>query len=174
MARPRGKSPNPIVLDRERQVVALRRQGFTWQDIADQVGYSSPSGASEAYYRASYRVVTEDVQAIRELENDRLDLLFSSVWEQALAGDHKATDTCLRIMSRRAKLLGLDTPVSQRVEVTPTYDTSTIQAELQRIIKATERAAELGLDLLAEANYAENKDTLKAQIKELNNGNWAP
>lgn len=174
MARPRGKAPNPTVLDRERQVVSLRRQGLTWQDIADQTGYSSPSGASEAYYRASYRVVSVDVEALRQLENDRLDLLFSSVWEQALAGDYKATDACLKIMSRRAKLLGLDAPVSQKIEITPTYDKSAIEAELQRIIQATERAAELGLDLVDEASYTENKDTLKAQIEEMNNGNWTP
>lgn len=174
MARPRGKAPNPTVLDRERQVVSLRRRGLTWQDIADKTGYSSPSGASEAYYRASYRVVSEEVEAIRELENDRLDLLFSAVWEQALAGDYKATDTCLKIMCRRAKLLGLDAPVRQKIEITPTYDKSTIEEELQRIIQATERAAELGLDLVDEASYTENKETLKAQIKELNNGNWTP
>jgi hypothetical protein len=172
MARPRGKAPNPEVLDRERQVVMLRRQGLIWQDIADQVGYSSASGASDAYYRASYRVVADDVEAIRQLENERLDLLFASAWEQAIDGDFKATDICLKIMSRRAKLLGLDTPVSQRIETTPNYDASTIREEVNRITRAYDRAKELGINLEDDASYAVNKYPLKAKIEELNNDKW--
>ena len=168
MARPRGKAPQPSVLDRERQVVALRRQGLTWQVIADQVGYSSPSGASDAYYRASYRVVADDVEGIRKLENDRLDLLFAAVWEQALAGDQKATEVCIKIMSRRARLLGLDAPVSQKIEVKPSYDASTIQEEVLRISRAYERAKELGINLEDDESYVVNKEELKTQISELN------
>jgi hypothetical protein len=147
MPRPRGKTPTPQVLDRERQVTALRRQGLTWEKIAQQAGYKSPSGASEAYLRASARVVTEDVQTIRQLENDRLDLLFNAIWEQALAGDPKAVEACLKVMTRRARLLGLDTPPEHRVTLTQTWTGEQVKAEVQQILRAFDKAKELGIDL---------------------------
>lgn len=54
------------------------------------------------------RFVQEDIEEIRRLENDRVHHLFHALWDKALAGDHKAVDTCLRVMAWRAKLLGLD------------------------------------------------------------------
>lgn len=163
MGRPRGKAPNPTVLDKERQVVALRRQGLVWQDIADQVGYSSPSGASEAYYRASYRVVAEDITALRELENERLDYLFASVWERALAGDIQATETCLKIMSRRSKLLGLDRKPEILREPLQTYDVDSIQHELQRFLRERDVIQELGIDIESD-DYSETIARLKSRI----------
>jgi hypothetical protein len=160
VARPRGQAPNPIVLDKERQVVALRRAGLIWADIANQVGYSSPSGASEAFYRASYRVVKEDIETLRELENERLDYLFAAVWERALAGDNQATETCLKIMSRRSKLLGLDRKPETRQETAQTYDVDSIQYELQRFIKERNVIEELGIDVESD-DYAETIARLK-------------
>lgn len=158
MARPRGKAPSPTVLDKERQVVALRRQGLTWQEIAEQVGYASASGASEAYYRASTRVVVENIEELRALENDRLDNLFAAVWEQALQGDNKALDSCLKIMTRRAKLLGLDAKVEHRVELNQNYyDAESIDQGVRRIQRAYEKAIELGIDLDEDTNSTVNK-----------------
>lgn len=147
MPRPKGKTPTPQVLDRERLVTSLRRQGLTWEQIAQQAGYKSPSGASEAYLRASARIVAEDVQTLRQLENDRLDLLFNAIWDKALAGDNEAIETCLKIMTRRAKLLGLDTPPEHRLTVTQTWTGEQVQTEVQQILKAFAKAKELGLHL---------------------------
>jgi hypothetical protein len=147
MARPKGKTPTPQVLDRERLVTALRRKGHTWEEIAEKAGYKSPSGASEAYLRASSRVVVEDVQIIRKLENDRLDLLFNAVWDQALAGDTKAVEICLKVMTRRARLLGLDSPPEHRVTVHETWTREEVDAGVQDILRAFDKAKELGIDL---------------------------
>jgi len=150
MARPRGRAPKPQVLDKERRVVSLRREGLTWDQIAKEIGYASPSGASDAYYRASYRVVQEDVEQIRQLENDRLDFLFNAVWDSALEGDHKAVDSCLRIMTRRAKLLGLDNRQVTKVTFTNETDFSDLDKDVLRISRAFDKAQELGLDLFEE------------------------
>jgi hypothetical protein len=123
---------------------------LTWDQIAKEIGYASPSGASDAYYRASYRVVQEDVEQIRQLENDRLDFLFNAVWDSALEGDHKAVDSCLRIMTRRAKLLGLDNRQVTKVTFTNETDFSDLDKDVLRISRAFDKAQELGLDLFEE------------------------
>lgn len=134
--RPAGRAPKPEVVDKEQKVVALRRQGLTWDAIAREVGYKDPSGAQVAYMRASSRVVKEDIDAIRQTESERLDIAQSAIWNQVLAGDNQSINTLLRIMERRAKLIGLDQPVRIQAEVV-TYDGNAVRAELERIILAS-------------------------------------
>lgn len=126
------KSPDPLVLEREVQIVKLRRQGHTWDEIAQQLGYADKSGPQKAYLRAAARVVQEDIQDIRALEAERLDNLQNAYWLDAMAGDVPAGTQVLRIMERRAKLLGLDSPIKQQVEVI-TYDASNISEHLRTI-----------------------------------------
>jgi len=47
---------------------------------------------------------------LRALELLRLDELLNALWDTAIAGDLKAVDRVLKVMERRAKLLGLDAP----------------------------------------------------------------
>jgi len=108
--RPAGKAPSPEVLDKEVQVVSLRRQGLTWDQISDRVGYSSPSSSRDAYLRASRRVMRDDLEDIRNLELDRLDVAMSGIWIGVQNGDPQSVLLMLKIMDRRAKLLALDAP----------------------------------------------------------------
>jgi hypothetical protein len=134
--RPAGQLPAPEVLDKEAQVVSLRRQGMTWQEIASAVGYASPSGASDAYARASRRVVAEDVESLRLLESERLDYLHASHWEKALEGDIKSTEIILKVMDRRSRLLGLDAPARKQVEQANTFpEPFEIDAQVDRLIR---------------------------------------
>lgn len=136
--RPRGKQPKPEVIDREQEVVKLRRGGLTWDMIGQRVGLTA-SGAYNAYERSLKRVVVEDVEAIRKLETERLDIAQSAIWGNVLLGDNASITSLLRIMERRAKLLGLDQPVRLQAEVV-TYDANSIEAELARIYAATRTA----------------------------------
>lgn len=131
--RPRGGIPNPEVVAKEQEVVKLRRGGLTWDLIAERVGYSNPSGAYRAYQKALERVVAEDINAIRELETERLDLAQSAIWGKVLQGDNPSIANLLRIMERRAKLLGLDQPTRIQAEVI-SYDGNSVRAELERIL----------------------------------------
>lgn len=108
--RPAGKAPTPEVIDKEQQVLKLRRQGYTWDAISHQVGYSSPSSSRDAYLRASRRIIHEDLEEVRKLELDRLDIALKSIWSTVESGDIQAINTMLRIMERRAKMLALDAP----------------------------------------------------------------
>ncbi len=110
--------PEPEQLDRELKVLELRRAGLTWQRIAEQVGYADHSGAYLAYKRALKRVLQQPAEELRQAEIDRLDRLQLAAWPNAMKGDNSAIATVLRIMERRAKLLGLDMPVKIAQDVT--------------------------------------------------------
>ena len=110
--------PEPEQLDRELKVLELRRAGLTWQRIAVQVGYADHSGAYLAYKRALKRVIQQPAEELRQAEIDRLDRLQLAAWPKAMQGDNSAIATVLRIMERRAKLLGLDMPVKIAQDVT--------------------------------------------------------
>ena len=141
----RKRTPPPEIVAKETEVVKLRRGGLTWDAIAERMGYAYPAAAHAAYKRAAARVVHEDVEAIRRIESERLDVVQSAVWGKALGGDIPAVQTVIRIMERRSKLLGLDAPIKQQVEVT-TYDGETIDREVARLIDLLDSSAPRALD----------------------------
>jgi hypothetical protein len=130
------KANDPEVLAKEAEVVKLRRGGLTWDLIAERVGYSHAASAQKAFERSLVRVVADDVNAIRALETERLDLAQSAIWGKVLQGDNPSISNLLRIMERRAKLLGLDQPTRIQAEVV-TYDPDSVRAELARFITLT-------------------------------------
>ena len=110
--------PSPELIDREHKVLDLRRAGMTWQKIAEQVGYADHTGAYAAYKRAMKRTLQEPADELRQGEVDRLDRLQLAIWPKALRGDVSAISTVLRIMERRARMLGLDMPIKIDQDVT--------------------------------------------------------
>lgn len=128
-----SKVPDPELVDREIKVLELRRAGLTWAAIAEQTGYADATGAYAAYKRAIKRVMDEPADDVRKQELDRLDRLQVAVWNRALKGDDKAINTVLRLMERRARLLGLDAAQRIQAEVV-TYDGNRdIDGEIERI-----------------------------------------
>ena len=101
--------------DRQRLAVEARRAGAAYDDIARQLGYRDKSGAYRAVRAGLAKALREPADDLRALELARLDRLQLAHWQKAAAGDAAATHTVLKIMERRAKLLGLDAPI--RVDV---------------------------------------------------------
>jgi hypothetical protein len=130
---------------KEAEVVKLRRGGLTWDLIAKQVGYKHGSSAQDAYVRASQRIVRDDIEAIRKMEEDRLDMAQASIWSKVMQGDIPAINSFLRIQERRAKLLGLDQPTRQQIEVTQ-YDGDTIDTEVRRLVELLNSSSESQVD----------------------------
>lgn len=127
------RNPKPEVVDRERQVLELRRGGATYDEIARATGYATAQGAYLAYGRALKRTLIDaGSEEVREMELDRLDRLQRSYWFKALAGDEKATDRVLKIMEHRARYLGLYAPAKMQLEAM-VYDPTTIEGEVQRL-----------------------------------------
>ena len=112
-----SKVPDPELVDREIKVLELRRAGLTWQRISEEAGYADASGAYLAYKRAIKRTMQQPADELREQELDRIDRLQLALWPKAMKGDNASINTIVRLMERRARLLGLDTPIKIQQDV---------------------------------------------------------
>lgn len=94
----------------ERHVAALklRREGKTYAEIATELKFNDKAAAHKAIMSELERAVKEPTEAVMALELERCDALIAAAWPDAMAGDPKAIHAILRVMDRRAKLLGLD------------------------------------------------------------------
>lgn len=120
---------------RER-VLQLRLSGASYREIGAVVGVN----ASTAYRHVRKAIAAiekrcaEQAAEIRRLELERLDALQMALWPRALNGDEKATRQVLRVMERRAALLGLDEAA----------ETERTVAEVLATLLASRRAELLG------------------------------
>ena len=99
--------------ERDLECLQLRLRGDTFDKIATQMGL--PGGRGQAYRifsRAMQRTNREAPRELRQLEDQRLDALWRIMWPKAQTGSCRSVDRCLAIMDRRAKLLGLNLPVT--------------------------------------------------------------
>ena len=74
---------------------------------------------------------------MRMLELRRLDAMLERVWVLTETGSPKAIETVLKIMKRRARLMGLDAPHEHKVETRNAYDIdweALTDRQLERII----------------------------------------
>ena len=95
---------------RHLQALELRKAGATYQAIADQLGYANARGAHKAVASALKATLREPADEVRDLEVARLDAMLLPLWRRVQQGDERAVDRALKIMERRARLLGLDAP----------------------------------------------------------------
>lgn len=111
--------------ERARMAVQLRAQRLTFEQIAAQAGYASPGAARNAIQRELQRNMVQDTDHLRREELAMLDLLHAAIWPMAVPPDDAkdakgkpaksnlfAVDRIIQISERRAKLMGLDVPVS--------------------------------------------------------------
>ena len=95
---------------RDARVVRLFLAGLSYRDIGAAVGLRSPTSVGDIVKRelgredARHRVLAEHVG---ELYVERHEALLLAHWPAALAGDHKATETCLRVLDAQARFHGL-------------------------------------------------------------------
>jgi hypothetical protein len=97
-------------VEKERQALELRKAGVTFDVIAQRLGYAHPSGAYRAVMSGIQKTLQQPADELRQLELARLDAMLTGLWTGARQGNHSAVMSVLRIMERRAKLLGLDAP----------------------------------------------------------------
>lgn len=108
----RGKGGAGILAMQRDQAVKLRIQGATFAEIGKLLTPPvTESWARRLVVQALESSRPENVAQLRKLEQERLDRLIFAVWAKALRGDTQAVLSVLRIMERRAKLLGLDAPM---------------------------------------------------------------
>lgn len=110
---------------KRQQVMTMRLGGATFEQIATQVGYSDAPKAYLEYKKAMDEAIQPVADEIRYEELRRLDRMILTWWPKALGAANtdpspKAADIVFKCMDKRAKLLGLDAPIKQEVELT--YD----------------------------------------------------
>jgi len=93
------------LVEKETTIIELRQEGYIWREIAVMVDMSI-AGVAKAYKRALTRHPHATIDEHRELELDRLDTLQRTFWKSAVAGNPRAADFVLRVIDKRAKLLG--------------------------------------------------------------------
>lgn len=107
--------PSTLTNEERRQLaVNLRKQGNDYQTIGNALGITRQA-AHKMVKRALDRIratTEEDAQTIIDLEAQRLDDIMVTMMVEATKAepDYFAVDRVLKIMERRAKLLGLDKP----------------------------------------------------------------
>ena len=94
----------------------LRRKGFNYSQIAEKLEVARVTACR--YVLSEIENLADQCQEgakhVRDLELQRLDDLYLVARKAIAEGSETAIDRCLRIMERRAKLLGLD--AAERVE----------------------------------------------------------
>jgi len=92
--------------------VELRAQRLTYQEIADRVGYGSPTACRDAILRELSRVVVSAVEHLRTEELDMLNRMHSECWQLFMDKSNRsrlfAADRLISISEARRKLMGMD------------------------------------------------------------------
>jgi hypothetical protein len=155
---------NLELIEKERTIIELRTEGYVWREIAVIVSMST-AGAHRAYKRAMTRVIVPTIEEHRELEMDRLDTLQRTYWQPAVNGNLRAADFVLRVIDKRAKLLGLDAPLKVQAEVV-TYDGTDLDREVERYARLIEAGAfaEGGVATITELPYQSEQVDMEAQV----------
>lgn len=92
------------------KALTLRKAGASYQAIADALGYATSMGAWKAVKSALKKTLQEPADELRQLELARLDDMAKAIAPHVAAGNLTAIDRNLKIMERRARLIGLDAP----------------------------------------------------------------
>lgn len=78
---------NPDTAKNDARAADLRAEGWTYQRIADELGYASKSGAIDAVRRAMRDVTREAGEKLLAVHMDRLETLYEAALE-VLEADH--------------------------------------------------------------------------------------
>ena len=182
MAYRRGKGAKVETTELKQKILALRRRGLSFAKIGEELGYAG-NYCHRLCADALKSIVYEDAHALRILESERLDEMYTNVMG-VLEDEHylvnagcivyqeipdldedgnkqydedtgelltlmvpmkdtapilQSVDRLLKIMERRAKLMGLDKPV----KVAHTDPTGEKEATSKKELTEEELAAEL-------------------------------
>lgn len=125
---------------------------MTYRQIAARMGWGHPTSAMRAVESALDRQPFEDAARVRQVEAEKLDILEQAGWRH-LRMDHLTVshgkviyvddialidegaklagiDRVLKVMERRAKLLGLDAPTRHILEV---LDADTVDSAILKL-----------------------------------------
>lgn len=119
MTGPRSKTGSGALKsqDHAARAVTMRRRGLTYDAIGRALGMTRQSAHAlvQGAMKAAAAELKEEATEVVALDLARLDELHRVAWKAAKGGDLAAMDRVLKVMERRAKLLGLDAPTRSEV-----------------------------------------------------------
>lgn len=121
--------------ERAKQAVNLRIAGATFAQIGERIGVSTQAAHKMVvkHLDETRRLTAESAEQLRDMELKRLDAMQAALWPDAMRGDEQKVDRVIRIMGRRAALLGLDAPAKQEITYTDAELNGAIERELAQL-----------------------------------------
>lgn len=113
-----SKAQQAAVAERRAKAVQMRIAKVDYQTIADKLGYSSRGAACQDVSRAFERNRAEEgrsVDLLRDQEIAGLDRAQAAIWPRVLGGELAAVDTYIRLVTRRCRILGIDSAQDIRI-----------------------------------------------------------
>jgi orotate phosphoribosyltransferase-like protein len=89
------------------RAVELKTSGYTYSQVAAELGYTSRGTAYNVVTKALRDQTAEAVTDLRDLENARLDALQVALWDAAMTGDVSAAVAVVKIVQARVRLNAL-------------------------------------------------------------------
>ncbi len=108
--RPNCSNTSPLAIKTElkkKEALEYRLQSYSFKEIAEAMKCSVPT-AFRYVANALHEIARESAEQVLVLEAAKLDMMESAIAAAAFGGDINAQVQVLRIMERRAKLLGYD------------------------------------------------------------------
>lgn len=133
-----------LLQQKRRQALEARKAGATYQQIADNLGYTHASAARKAVLKAFGDVIQEPVNELRSLQVERLNHMLLRIWQRVDAGDLDSMAMALRIIDKIDALIG--TEAAQQLEVKQqTTGVLVVDGNKDDYIVALKRMAGLGI-----------------------------
>lgn len=143
-AHPSARSNTALVAEEQVKCYELRLEGKSIRAIAAIIGVSPATVQNRIDAEIKERVIPL-ADEVRKMQLDRISIAMDTAMEIVKSGADpelklKALDRLLRFDERLARLMGIDTPVSQEVVVREGY--SEQEMELQQLLAQTQQRNE--------------------------------
>lgn len=142
----RGRGPKngnvATLTAKQAKALELALAGASYEQIAKACGYQHRSSAMRIVRDLIKKwapIDSSDAEALRDTELARLDRLQAAHWTKALKGDYRSTEMILRIMRRRAQLVGLDAALKIDAQLSDALD-----SQIEELVTRLNRAGTQG------------------------------
>ncbi len=113
----RATGEQEIIAERRVKALSLRKSGASYRQIASHLAVSLHTAWDDvqAELNALRALATNEATELRDLDVHRCDEMLLGLWPSVRRGEAKSVIAAVRVMDRRAKLLGLD--AKQQIEL---------------------------------------------------------